>query len=376
MAQDRIITLSITPHFDQTGAAKSLSLLYTICRPEARAGDTLFIFEEADELGQRTHGYEEHDVIAFDSAGPFFLDFGSVQGRPDRKAWVVSRDTYGDVNLQLQVQPRVSDLQAHSQFMPLTPLGTVHGLQVLQEDQGGLIGSGRWFLPLVVSSGYRGRRCTNVVVWDLEAGPPGTRAICSLGEGPASVMQRGDASTLLDSVFMVGPVKSWPELGTQVGAGAGPSAAVACQTFWFGNLPANIVNVKEYCSNIFPSVSHFFKDDSGGYRLFLQKVERGSEISRGFTSSSVVSYGARMSALPDFHLVRALHHQMIYSRINVHAETYQGGNVWFNRGQCPYLSSFSLVRMLICPCQGSHCSTPYSYPFASKKGVQTTSAHH
>jgi hypothetical protein len=327
MAPDLLIRLSLTPHFDATGAASGLSILYSIHRPDVKAGETLLVFEEADDSGQRNHSYEEHDVIAFDSAGPFFLEFRPVPGRPDVKGWVVSRDTYGDVNLQLQVEPRVSDSRAQGRQVAVTPLGSSNGAQALQRDQGGLIGSGHWFLPLLACASYRGQHCTNVIEWDLEAGPRGTRAVCSFGEGPAAVTYSGDAATLLEIVFMVGPVQSWPEKD-------GDAANSRCHSFWFGNLPANVANFKDYCLGIFPSVSMFFRDESGAYRLFMQQVDRGSK-GRGFTASSILHYDASITTWSDFDVVRALHHLMINSWIRVHAEQYQGGSVWFNRGKSP-----------------------------------------
>ncbi|ROV95270.1 hypothetical protein VPNG_08977 [Cytospora leucostoma] len=112
---------------------------------------------------------------------------------------------------------------------------------------------GRHFLPRFNIDCQRQAQVS--IEWDLSGLFRGTRAVCSLGGGPEPITAQGNADTLLDSVFMVGPVNSHP--AEPPPHARGPAAEDAGSsggtTYWFGDLPPNLSAVRDYATKIFPA---------------------------------------------------------------------------------------------------------------------------
>lgn len=183
-------TILFQPRCDESGINR-LYVSITLESPGTKALETLCHLETC--YGNvPTHEFMESSVHAIDGSGPLRLTFAASVSKLTID-WRVARDIVGDVSLQFEVYPRVVD--------STTPPGPRVDLR---HDQGGLIGSGCWFLPEPVY-------CRNFkfqVEWDLSLTPANTRAVWSFAEGPRRSMATGPIELLLNSVFMVGPINS------------------------------------------------------------------------------------------------------------------------------------------------------------------------
>lgn len=327
MSTNPCLKLLLTPQFDTTSAADGLSVTYTIQSPSAKAGYTLFVFKDKGQDGQPSHRFDKDDIVVFDDTGPF--DFAFVQLPSHAQEWRVPRDTVGDVVLQLKVKPLPEDIC--SDGISMAPLAARSGMKPLQCNQGGLIGCGRWFLPQLVESGGGSTRFRNIVEWDLRGSSEGTRAVCSFGESPYTVSRDGNVETLLETVFMVGPIRSYPPVLSSGPDGPEKTSSFG-GTYWFGQLPANIDAVAEYATKIFPRMSDFFRDQDGSYRVFLQKVRRGF-AGYGYAGGSIIEYDESSKDVSDWELVRLFNHQMVYSWNRLDPDEEGKEVVWFNRGE-------------------------------------------
>ena len=159
--------IELTPHFTRSEATH-LSVVLLLEDPHAKAGDIIYYFETF--FGNvPAHTYEPAAIHASDDLGPLTLAIvPPPQGAGHfEEEWRVDRDTQGDVIVKLEVHPRVVDAS--------TPIGARVDLR---RDGGGLIGSGRWFLPRPwhpLRQEYR-----FIVTWDLAAAPAGTWVVVSL----------------------------------------------------------------------------------------------------------------------------------------------------------------------------------------------------
>jgi hypothetical protein len=89
---------------------------------------------------------------------------------------------------------------------------------------------------------------TNIAEWDLSLAPTGTRAVWSHGEGPQPVAMAGPVDTLINTVYMVGPIRNFPP---EPRRGTSPGFS-AC--YWFGEtLPDNLDRLKGFNADLFPA---------------------------------------------------------------------------------------------------------------------------
>jgi hypothetical protein len=205
--------------------------------------------------------------------------------------WTVGRQTFGALKLEYNVLPS-SDKRS--------PVG-------LYADHGGLLGSGLAFLPIPPT----GRVYRNIVEWDLSNAPAGTRAVWSFGEGPAPVERVGSASTLSDSVYMVGPIHSNPSVPIP------GSISDYYGYYWLGDLPPNIEVIKNIHHDFFLNICDFFEEApsaSNPYRSFVRNTEL--QISFGgttFTRSHIFDYDNQIAEAEDYDLVRCLAYEMAHN---------------------------------------------------------------
>ncbi|PYH92832.1 hypothetical protein BO71DRAFT_451163 [Aspergillus ellipticus CBS 707.79] len=239
-----------------------------------------------------SHPYTPDDIHAEDDAGPLFLRFEAANSvnSPSLNNWTVSRDVIGDLVLKFDVHPRQVDIT--------TPLGARIDLR---RDHGGLLVAGRWFLPRLLHDQER----LYTLRWDLSEAPEDTRAIGNFGEGPGPLQKTGFWRTLFKSVYMVGPVQSFPENSADI------DATRKAITYWVGHLPAKVDSLKNYNSEIYPKMSSFFNDVDHSYRVFFRQWIRDYGGS-GFLDSHILEFDDTVSKEEDSALKSIFTHEMVH----------------------------------------------------------------
>ncbi|KAB8237157.1 uncharacterized protein BDW43DRAFT_201471 [Aspergillus alliaceus] len=313
------LRITITPHFDAQGA-HHLFIDQALSSPNCLAHQPLFIFET--KYGNvPAHPFTENAIQAHDAAGPLQISFTPKSDSPDQE-WRVDRNTSGDVTLQFNVFPREVDIT--------TPMGPRVDMR---RDQGGLCAGGRWFLPRPAVD----REYHNIVEWDLAQAPEGTRAVWSYGEGPGPVTKDGNPNVVTDSIFMVGPVKSYLNSGVLSGAYSGANI------YWFGELPDNLQRLNEYNVLLFPKLASFFQREDASYRVFIRKVIRGFGGS-SCLESYMLEYDKTVSEETDEDMICLLSHEMIHSFSFMDPEIDGYDNGWFIEGIAEFYSIFLPYR--------------------------------
>ncbi|KAL2884264.1 hypothetical protein SGCOL_000204 [Colletotrichum sp. CLE4] len=318
------ITLTLTPAVDSDNIS-GLDVTLVLQSPDKAAGEPVFLYNRRDNgTGAPSHEYHLSSIKAYDSQGHFPINIVDNPSDANLREWHGLRNTEGDLSLHLHVQPIQVTAKDHRRS--IVPLGLDFGRAELLEDQGGLMGAGKWFIPRPAADPEILYRIT--VQWDTSSSPQGTRAVWSHGEGPEPVTKEGTVDMLLDSVYMVGPVQSFP---ARVDAMTGDASPNAGSTFWFGKLPTNLEKLSEYSSKIFPNISAFFRDPRGSYRAFIRKVLNGFG-GTGFQASSLIEYDSQAEGVSDFDLVRLFNHLMVRSWARLGPQDNGSEAEWFSKG--------------------------------------------
>ncbi|KAF9874623.1 hypothetical protein CkaCkLH20_07760 [Colletotrichum karsti] len=310
LPQPPILSLQLTPSFDEDGVS-SLSVLFRLQNPKFEADRPVFSFYPFKD-NIPAHPFTERDVKVTDDLGPLPIRFRDLppEGRNTQQHWSFDRETRGDVVLSFDVFPRHVDVT--------TPLGARIDLR---RDQGGVHGVGQWFLPLLISDEV----FTNVVKWNVPAdAPESTRCVWSYGEGTRPIVRVGRSDTLWNTVYMVGPVKCYPEIPP-----ASEEGFAAC--YWFGDLPPNLERLKAYNTALFPKLSAFFGVTGESYRIIIRKSPVGFGGS-GFNGSYVLEYENATASETDDSLVLLFTHEMVHSFAGISAEEDGYENEWFIEG--------------------------------------------
>ncbi|RAL12934.1 uncharacterized protein BO97DRAFT_477582 [Aspergillus homomorphus CBS 101889] len=341
--------VTITPHFT-AHEASHLSIHLSLQSPSCAAHHPLFLFETY--YGNvPANPFTESDITASDAAGRLPLYFTNPTENPEGpdQEWRVNRDTVGDIQLRFSVFPRHVDIT--------TPIGPRVDLR---RDQGGLIGNGRYFLPRPAQD----QMYHYIVTWDVTRAPAGTRAVWSFGEGPGSVTKTGDPMVIVNSVFMVGPIHSYPN-GTQsiasgtmddddmglalarnsvsVAGDEGNTTAPSTQVFWFGTLPDNLGRLNQYNIQLFPKLAAFFRSDDASYHIFIRRVVRGFG-GHSCLDSYVLEYDQDSWKEADEELVALFSHEMIHSFVMMGPEPDGYDNGWFTEGLAQFYSAYLPYR--------------------------------
>ncbi|GMF74397.1 unnamed protein product [Aspergillus oryzae] len=138
--------------------------------------------------------------------------------------------------------------------------------------------------------------------WNLARAPEGTRAVWSYGEGPGPVAKDGKPDVVSNSIFMVGPVNSYP----------GTSDSFGAKIYWFGELPENLQRLNQYNFLLFPKLAGFFQREDASYRVFIRKVIRGFG-GGSCLESYMLEYDGMGWKETDEDLVALFSHEMIHS---------------------------------------------------------------
>lgn len=302
-----IVHLVLAPKTNEAGQVASLSFSLAVQNLALQSDDFLCTYGRRDDAhsSRLQHYLQGIPATIRDDEGlvPFHLSGKDV------KEVRVTREVIGDITI-------ASDVQA---------LGADESNQdasALRRDRGGIIGTGRYFLPQLGLES-----CHMLLEWDLSGCPAGTRAVSTFGEGPGSVEVAGPSEMLLDCVFMVGVgVQSFPP------ADSPPALAGSGATYWFGDIPENLDAVKDYATKVFPRMAEHFADEGGSYRAFLRQTPKGLG-GTAFGSSAIIDYDADTRDEDDWDLVRLLNRSMVSAWARLDPEDDGTENQWFTDGE-------------------------------------------
>ncbi|KAJ5363601.1 trypsin-like serine typically contains c-terminal pdz domain protein [Penicillium cataractarum] len=322
------IWLRLTPHFDSLGVS-ALSVRLEIFQ-EFPTGQPMFVFNTfLDNVPAPP--LEESDVIAIDDQGALPFKFVNIptKGRNRQQHWCPVRAVKGTLVIAYDVSARKVD--------KFTPVGTRIDLR---RDQGGLQGVGKWFLPQLISD----LTYTNVVEWRLPSNAPQeTRCLWSFGEGPKAIKRVGKSDAIWDSVYMAGPIRSYPETKPEFYNSEGFSVC-----HWFGSLPENLDRIKGYNTELFPRMMAHFRSHDETYHVFIRKVPFGYG-GTGFLSSYVLEYDETIHAASDDALTRLFTHEMVHSFSKMDHEDGGYDNAWFTEGIAEFYSALLPYRFGLRP---------------------------
>ncbi|KAJ6785841.1 hypothetical protein PWT90_09795 [Aphanocladium album] len=312
----------IQPRCDRDGISH-LSVSLRLDTPAVNAQDVLCEFA-ADVHGTATHPYTSENLCAKDDAGPLPLSpppapHSSSASSSSSSVWTLGRDAVGPVTLQLEVRPRAVD-------------NAVAGAGVrfdLCRDQGGLLGCGGWFLPRVP----RHERFRFSVAWDLTRVPAGAGACWSYGEGPGPTEKEGPLPLLLDSLFMVGPMRSARE---EHGSGVS-------MVYWFGDLPEFLQPVKQFSKHMVPYAYGTFEDELEVYGIFVRKARKGTS-GHNFASSLLLQYSDERGPVGDADLISLLTHELTHNWLYMGNNPGECPNMWYIEGIAQFYALFLPVR--------------------------------
>ena len=272
----------IKPQFDAAHQVVGLNIVLSIEFPELSEGSPIVSFPS---IVKPT--VSEHSIKFIDGKGELPT---ICKPMDDSLTWTLGRQTFGKVKLEYSVLPS-SDK---------TSLG-------LHRNQRGLLGCGLAFIPTPVT----GKVYRNIVEWDLSEAPRGIRAVWTFGEGPAPAERIGLASTLSNSVYVVGPIHS--NTSIPVPGSISPYYGF----YWFGDLPSNIEVIKDMHHALFVEICDFFEEapsSDNPYRSFIRNTgTRRSFIGTSFTRSHIFDYDDQIAEAEDYDLVRRAAYEMAHN---------------------------------------------------------------
>lgn len=311
------LNLNLRPEADEARQIVSLALTINVHGLSLQPGDTLCSFGRQGLTSAHPSWYSH--CIPQDITTLFSDDHGSLSihaSDNDADNYLVERQAHGDIVAAWNVPvAKGSDT---------TKEGLVSVCD-LPRDEGGVMGVGKHFIPRF----DLGNKIPITVEWDLRNCPQGTRAVTSFGEGPEPVEFTGSSDSLLDCVFMAGPIRSNPTRPPS------PKSQTegACGTYWFGELAPNLEAVTPFATDIFPRMAQHFNDPSASYRAFLWRTPRGLRgTAFRSSSSSVIEYGPSVGDENDWDLVRLLNRTMVSAWARIDPEDDGSANEWFADG--------------------------------------------
>jgi len=236
------VNLTLTPIFNASQHATALAVSLSVDALDIPSGGVLFALSS---LVGNVPIFDGKGLRARDTSGSLELAV-SVDPASGLREWHTQRDTVGIVSWEFVAPPRT-----------ITSL-TRPGPRVdLRTDQGGLVGSGVYFLPLPPiddSVMYDVR-----VDWNLEGAPPDTQAVWTFGDGAHSA-KRGPISMLQDTYYAVGPVNAYTSKDGQFGV------------YWFGKpMEFDPMQMASGLEKMFADMGAFYGKADESYRIFIRK---------------------------------------------------------------------------------------------------------
>ena len=287
MSSDKfpIIKVQLKPRFNISSPefCPSIEATVTIECPNFEAGDVIAAIPSVVKAVVSL----EHCLSITDKGG--FLSTETKRDAESGGAWIANRKTSGKyITYPPKLEAQASPLDLHY-------------------DQRGFFGCGISWLPLPKSD----RFFRNVVEWNLEGTPEGTRAVWTFGEGPGPVERIGPVSVLGDSVYMVGQIESNPPRSIP------ESLSDYYGYYWFGDLPSNIKVIKDIHREFFSEAASFLDtplpSTDNPYRSFVRSNE-GSKIFGGtcFRNSQIFDYDDQIAQVEDYDLVRRMAYEAVH----------------------------------------------------------------
>ncbi|KAF7591541.1 hypothetical protein BBP40_001420, partial [Aspergillus hancockii] len=230
------LKITITPRFITEGADR-LSIQQVLQNPSCAAYRPLFLFETS---------------------------YGNVPARPFTKSSITAFDAAGSLHLYLyftKSKPRYPRprMACGPQHCPETS-PAVHRIPPESRHHDPSKPTCR---PTPRPADVKDREYPSTVKRDLSQALEGTRAVWSYGEGPEPVTKDGKPTVVTNSVFMVGPIKSYVSPALRSPGGA--------NMYWLEELPANLNRLKQYNAVQFPKMAGVFQCADAEYRVFIRR---------------------------------------------------------------------------------------------------------
>lgn len=304
----------IQPRGDDSGLT-TLHVTLTLENPQRQQGQLLCKFPAIP--GHPPHRYSAANAAASDSNGTLDVVFTTQK---DRSIEVnVNRDTVGDVILALNVTPRfVDELSIPVQWIEL------------HRHQGGITGTGQWFLPYVPYMD----RCIIHVEWDLSLSPPATNASWTCGDGPQLSTKDASMNFLMATVFMVGPIVSCqsdaPSTGS-FGSGQVDAQDPTPRMHWFDELPGPLQVLRRSTAAVFWYARMIFEDPDAPMKVYIRKIPR-SLRGYNFASCFIIDYSD--ADMPrELDVLHFMAHELTHNWAYLGDEPDGYQNMWFIEGE-------------------------------------------
>ncbi|MCJ1395906.1 hypothetical protein MMC18_008792, partial [Xylographa bjoerkii] len=309
------LQLSLDPIFDDDGTAQIIHIRMVFSTPQKHKDDTLF-HHILTRGPVPTMQYTSNDIHIQDS----FLDVVPVYAKDIKngreREFCLGKDLQaGDLTVQYQARPR--DVNEFTKCGPQI---------ALERDGGGLTGAGQAFLLRIASKEVS---YDITIEWNLLRAPPGTRVVCTFGEGQR-VSTRNKPSVLDDCFFAVGAMQSYPAKTT----------GAHFTMYWLEDPPFAAAALGEQLRRLLPKVFAFFHDQVTLYQVFIRRNVYRCTSGRGLYQGFVFAWTSIVPCDEDG-ITEFLFHEIVHNWPRLGLTT--GGpedmvDGWFTEGIAEYYS--------------------------------------
>ena len=277
--------------------------------------------------GVNTAQYDASALTVTDAGGPVPLNETTEPKDPANnryfRRWTAMRPVKGDLTVMYDGTPR------------RLPAGQWPGGPVMdmRAEDGGMNGRGGYFLVLPDDTVRHRIR----VRWDLSGMPAGARGVWTHGEGDATKVLTPEK--LAGSIFMAGPVKSYP-------AKADPTFNI----YWLTQPSWNVAEVAPVIEKLYRYYGRLFEDTTHSMRVFMRRGGgRGGNGGSGAGGSFLMYSPSADQNPPPMNvpgLVAFLAHEVfhqfpeMFDDFDVGEPTY-----WWSEGMATYYSNLLAYRL-------------------------------
>ncbi|KAJ5975335.1 hypothetical protein N7481_009042 [Penicillium waksmanii] len=153
-------------------------------------------------------------------------------------------------------------------------------------------------------------------------------SLVSYGEGPRPISRDGDPITVTNSVFIVRPTKSYPNLAPNK------------------ELPDNIRYINKYNVSFFHKLAAFFQSQSTSYSIFIRRVIRGYRGSL-YLESYIFKYNNKICYKTEEEIISLLSHEIIHSFLLIDLEDNGYDNRWYIEGSSPLAKFYCPITLAL-----------------------------
>jgi hypothetical protein len=265
-----------------------------------------------------TGAYGQNNITAEDENGELKL---TIRDAANTRSWYGTRDTVGNVKLDFIAYPRT-----------ITPDTRPAPRVDLRTDQGGLIGSGQYFLPTAPN---KTKLYDINMQWNLSNTPQGTTAVWSFGEGPIS-HRVGTVDDIL-SYYAVGPLLHSYSSSIQRPDDFG--------MYWFGEPFFDASDMGQKIGTMYGVMQEYFEEqEEFSFRVFVRKSTSPSFGGTGGPRSFLLEYSGNTVLVDEFELFYLIVHELVheYPLMQIddhsdHIEEYKAG--WYIEGIANYYAA-------------------------------------